>query len=173
MDIRLAGMGDLPAVLEFYEELIDAQTGAKDSPRWTKGVYPSEEDLRKHIAGERMFLGFRAGELSAAMALTRNDLEGYDAVPWRVEAAPEEVFFLHLLAVHPRHARRGLGREMVSFAMEQARSRGAKALRLDVIRENRPAVELYTSMGFQTAEESRLYYEDIGWADFWLMEYAL
>ena len=173
MDIRLAGTGDLPAVLGFYEEMIDAQAGAKHSPRWTKGVYPSEGDLREHIAGERMFLGFRAGELSAAMALTRSDLEGYDAVPWRVEAAPEEVFFLHLLAVHPRAARRGLGREMVSFAMDRARSRGARALRLDVIKDNLPALRLYASLGFSAVGENRLYYEDIGWTEFILMEYAL
>lgn len=173
MDIRPAGTEDFPAVSQFYEEMIDAQAGAEYSPRWTKGVYPSREDLRGHIAGGRMFLGFLAGGLAAAMALTESDVEGYEAVPWQVDAAPEEAVFLHLLAVHPRFFRRGLGREMVSFAMDRARSRGARALRLDVIKDNLPALRLYASLGFSAVGESRLYYEDIGWTEFILMEYAL
>lgn len=173
MEIRPAAPEDFAAVRRFYDEMIDALQGVEQSPGWTKDVYPSEEDLRGHIAARRLFLGRADGELAAAMAVTGSDVEGYEAVPWQVEAAPEEVFFLHLLAVLPRFARRGLASEMVVFAMDYARQQGGRTLRLDVLRRNLPAERLYARLGFRHVGEARLYYEDTGWADFILMEHAL
>ena len=44
----------------------------------------------------------------------------------------------------------GLGRALVSFAIERARERGCRRLELDTAEENAPALALYRSLGFRS-----------------------
>jgi ribosomal protein S18 acetylase RimI-like enzyme len=50
--------------------------------------------------------------------------------------------------VQPDARGRGLGRALVSFAIERARARGARRLELDVAEDNAAALALYGSFGF-------------------------
>jgi len=43
----------------------------------------------------------------------------------------------------------GLGRALVSFAIDRARERGCRRLELDTAEENAPALALYRSLGFR------------------------
>ena len=63
------------------------------------------------------------------------------------------------LGVHPDFRRRGLGRLLVSEAMEEARSRGSSAERLEVREGNAAARRLYESMGFVSVGRRPKYYE--------------
>ena len=45
--------------------------------------------------------------------------------------------------------RRGIGRQMVQFALDQARSRGCTVMRFDTNIDNIPASHLYENMGFE------------------------
>ena len=47
-------------------------------------------------------------------------------------------------------ARDGLGRALVSAAIERARERGCRRLELDTAEENVPALALYRSLGFRS-----------------------
>jgi ribosomal protein S18 acetylase RimI-like enzyme len=53
------------------------------------------------------------------------------------------------MAVAPEARRTGLGRRVMSDAIEQARARGDRTLLLEVIEQNTPAVKLYKSLGFR------------------------
>ena len=44
----------------------------------------------------------------------------------------------------------GLGKALVSFAIERARERGCRRLELDTAEENTPALALYRSLGFRS-----------------------
>jgi GNAT superfamily N-acetyltransferase len=52
------------------------------------------------------------------------------------------------IAVHPDFRRRGVGRGMVRFALEDIRSRGGKNVYLQVDAENETAVRMYRELGF-------------------------
>jgi ribosomal protein S18 acetylase RimI-like enzyme len=52
------------------------------------------------------------------------------------------------VAVLPGYRRRGIARQLVRAGIALARERGAKTLMLDVIAQNKPAYELYKSLGF-------------------------
>ena len=52
------------------------------------------------------------------------------------------------LAVHPSFQRRGLARALISAAVEEARRRGVRQLRLRVLGPNAAARALYASCGF-------------------------
>jgi [ribosomal protein S18]-alanine N-acetyltransferase len=64
---------------------------------------------------------------------------------------------LLLLAVDPRWRRRGLGHAMLATLVENARSRGARRLLLEMRRGN-PAESLYRSCGFAPIGERPNYY---------------
>ena len=67
-----------------------------------------------------------------------------------------------MTGVHPDYRRRGLGRIMVSAGMSYLREMGAEEVRLEVDHSNKPARELYLSLGFDLAEETVWYELNLG-----------
>jgi [ribosomal protein S18]-alanine N-acetyltransferase len=69
---------------------------------------------------------------------------------------------LHVLSVatSPDFRRRGLGRSLLTHAIEFARSRGAKTALLEVRPSNQAALALYDTFGFVTARRRPRYYAD-------------
>jgi uncharacterized protein YdhG (YjbR/CyaY superfamily)/ribosomal protein S18 acetylase RimI-like enzyme len=55
------------------------------------------------------------------------------------------------MGLAPEARGQGLGRRLLSEAVEEARARGDRAVLLEVIEQNTPAVRLYASFGFQAA----------------------
>ena len=62
-----------------------------------------------------------------------------------------------MTGVHPDHRRRGLGRVIVTAGMAYLREKGASVVRLEVDHSNKPARELYLSLGFNLADETVWY----------------
>jgi len=65
---------------------------------------------------------------------------------------------VHNLAVRPESQGGGLGRRLLSIALDIAARRGARVALLEVRESNRAAIELYRSMGFVTTAVRRNYY---------------
>ena len=62
---------------------------------------------------------------------------------------------------------------IVSHAISAAKATGQKAVRVDVLKGNLPAVKLYESLGFKFIGEVELFYEDTGLTEFLLYEYLI
>ena len=73
-----------------------------------------------------------------------------------VRAAPGEEELL-LIAVDPEHRGRGLGRRLLEQFFEDARSRGAERVFLEM-RSNNPAERLYRALGFEAIGTRPQYY---------------
>jgi RimJ/RimL family protein N-acetyltransferase len=78
------------------------------------------------------------------------------------------VLMLRGLAVDPAHQGRGVGRRLAAAAVEEARARGARRLRLRVLGHNPAALRVYEASGFvvegMLREEFRLdgrYVDDV------------
>ena len=69
---------------------------------------------------------------------------------------------LHVLdvATDPQFRRQGVGRALMNAAMGFARSHGVRLLLLEVRRHNRPAVQLYRTLGFTVSRLRSGYYDD-------------
>lgn len=65
---------------------------------------------------------------------------------------------IHDLAVHPDHRGRGLGRRLLSLALELGARRGARVAFLEVRQSNWAALHLYRAAGFQAVSVRRNYY---------------
>lgn len=173
LTIRKASEAEFSAVRAFYHNTIELMQNAPHHPGWQKGVYPSDAALRAHLRTGELYIGLAQDEIAAAMVLNHACSERYADAHWPTQASPDEVFVLHLLGVLPTHARRGYAKRMVQFAIDLARQGGGKCLRLDVLHGNLPALRLYEGLGFRYVETLPLFYEDTGWTDFLLYEYAL
>jgi ribosomal protein S18 acetylase RimI-like enzyme len=143
---------------------------AEYHPGWIKNVYPTQAFIRDSLANGELFIGLADGGIASAMAINQSSVEEYSNAVWHVDAAPHEVFVLHALGVSANLQGKGIGKRMVAHFISRCREKGAKALRLDVLGSNKPAMRLYESMGFEHIGIEKLYYEDTGLADFHLYE---
>ena len=85
--MRQAVPGDMEAVLQLYDGVINrfqAQTG---TTAWRKGVYPAEADFQKAIGAGTLYVGELEGTLAAGMIITQGTDKTYGNPPWRVDAA--------------------------------------------------------------------------------------
>ena len=173
MEIRRAGKEEFEAVRAFYYAVIDAMQTAPYRPGWQKDIYPEPEFLRVSVERGELFLGEESGETVAAMVLNHDCNEGYAKVAWPTKAAPGEVLLIHALCVYAPCAGRGLAKELVRYAIDEARRLGMKAMRLDVLKGNVPAERLYPACGFRYVDTVVMFYEDTGWTDYEMYELAL
>lgn len=173
LEIRQAVQEDMPAILELYDGVIERFQSQTGNMGWRKGVYPAEADFQKAIRAGTLYVGELEGGLAAGMIVTQGTDRSYDGAPWRVDAADDETAVIHTLGVSPSFTGQSLGLCMVEGAIELARGKGWKALRLDVLDVNKPAHRLYLRAGFQYICTKKIFYESVGLADFLLYEYAV
>lgn len=67
---------------------------------------------------------------------------------------------LYSLSVHPDSRRRGIGKALLLWAPQKAKSRGCQWISLEVKVTNQPALALYKKFGFQPVARLPRYYRD-------------
>lgn len=150
MTIRKAVASDIDDVARSYEALFDYFDSHRDRTHWLRGTYPTRAVAEKGASeGWLYVLRDEDGTLLASMLLNHNQDAEYALQPWRYAADPGQVLVLHTLCVLPGHSHRGIGRKMVQFAQDLARSRGCTVMRFDTNIDNIPASHLYENMGFE------------------------
>ena len=132
--IRVAESEDLAAVLQIYAQpaVDDGDTLPEDAARalfQRFRAYPSYH----------LYVVCLDSEIVATFALLIMDNLAHLGRP---SAIVEDV------AVDPRFQRRGIGRQMIEFAMNQAKAAGCYKLTLSAATRRREAHEFYESLGF-------------------------
>jgi len=171
-EIIIAAPEDFPRVRAFYHSIIDEMHHFPWFPCWEKDVYPSGDSLRSCISRGEMRLLIIDEEIAAAAALG-DELDCTDDVRWPSGAKDVETASVNMVAAHPRFARQGLGKQIVSHLMDLAREQGLRSLRLDVVDINEPAKRLYTGLGFQYVSSSTTVFDDGSSLNFDLYECIL
>jgi ribosomal protein S18 acetylase RimI-like enzyme len=132
--IRIAELADLAAVLQIYAQpaVDDGDTLPADAARalFQKfSAYPSYH----------LYVACLDTDVVGSFALLVMDNLAHLGRP---SAVVEDV------AVDPQFQRRGVGRQMIEFAMEQAKAAGCYKLTLSAATHRREAHEFYESLGF-------------------------
>ncbi|MBO4219148.1 MAG: GNAT family N-acetyltransferase [Erysipelotrichaceae bacterium] len=172
MITRRADITDLERLYGFYDAVIDQQSHDQYGPDWTKGIYPSEDDIRSHLEKGEFLLVCQDGQIAGAAVLSLGEEEMYKAGNWARKVPDEEVAIVHLLAVSPAFRHQGVSGILMDYLLEEAR-RMARVIHLDVVCGNLPALKLYQRHGFTSAGQLEVYYEDTGDIVVELLQYDL
>jgi GNAT superfamily N-acetyltransferase len=81
-------------------------------------------------------------------------LERSNNAHWLNPVVDSGVHYVHALSVKPKARGKRVGMQLLSGALQAAKTAGHKALQLDVLSDN-PAVNFYQSMGLELLVESR------------------
>ena len=171
--MRACVMNDLPALLDFYQLVINETEDLSVYARWVYGQHPTEEMITNYVRQGNMYCSEDGTDITAAVAVTPYQTDDYHGINWQLALKDDEVAVVHILAVNPRFRNRGCAKAMVREVISLADSKGLKAVRLDALACNIPAHRLYESLGFQKRDVRHWYAENTGWFDFYLFEYLL
>ena len=99
LEVRKARADEIDAVLDFYAKMIDGMQGTDFDVQWRHDGHPSKDFLREAVADGQMIVGVLEGEgIASAMVVNHEGEPGYEAGPWSVDAPPESVGVLHVVA---------------------------------------------------------------------------
>lgn len=163
MELRLAKKNDLFQLKKMYEKIIDNMN--KNNIQIWDEVYPCEF-FKDDIENERLYVLTKDDEIAAAFALCESN-DGEDYLKWK--NAKEKALYIDRLGVNVKYLRQGIAGIMLKNAMQLAKQKNAKYLRLFVVDINKPAISLYLKNGFKQVQG--IYEEKID-DDFTLREYG-
>ena len=174
MLIRCAEEKDFRELRQCYDHMCEV-LGEKDFlPEGDKGGFPSDEMVKNAITEKDQFIGIEDGQIVAAYIMNHDCDEAYHTVRWLTDAEDKEMVVLHALRVLPEYGGRGYSKQLVQHAIDTARERGLKSIRLDCIEGNDIPQKMYMSFGFAYVDTVEITYADIGIPrKFLLYEFAL
>ena len=164
---------DFNRLVEFYKYVTEETEGMYEYCRWIYGRHPSDEMIRDFLERGEMYFEEDGDNIVAATAMTLYQPETYREVNWQLDLKDDEAAVVHILAIDPRLQHTGKGKAVMKELFDIARSEGKKALRLDVLDTNIPAQKLYSSLGFRDCGTYNWYVANLGYTDFYLLEYIL
>lgn len=150
MELIKCGQEYLEETAAFYRNVVSHLEETVNYPKWTRN-YPNRESVETSIRRGEQYVYVDKGKVVGAVVLNENPDGDYEAGDWRVQLDRGEYLVIHTFAVNPGMRGQGIGSHMADACIELARRKGYKAIRLDVVPGNTPAVRLYKGKGFTFA----------------------
>ena len=148
MIIRKCREKDIEEAGAFYDRTVLYLEEHTNYPKWTYGSYPSEGYVREMYSRGNMYLCFRDGDIAAAFVLDDDPEDEFANGTWPTGLRNGEYLVIHAMAVDRSAGRSGIGTEILGFCEREARDKGYRALRVDVVPDNHPAKAFYEKNGF-------------------------
>lgn len=170
MVLQRASLEDYDSIIAFYDDVIERTPEIEEHARWQHGKHPTADGIKSYVNEGCMYLYKEQDTIVGAMALTMYQGADYHAIGWSRQVQDDEVSVIHILAVSPDKQGTGIGSEMVREAINLAKAKGMKSIRLDALATNTPAHKIYERLGFVYKGKQHLYAENTGWTDFFFFE---
>ena len=150
MELVKCELEHLEQVHQFYERVVEYLLENVNYPQWSK-EYPCRESVSAAIAKGDQYLFAEDGQMIGAVVLNCDPGGNYAAGEWSRELRDGEYMVIHTFAVDPSIQHKGIGSEMLDSCIEFAKEAGYKAIRLDAVPGNIPAINLYKKKAFTYA----------------------
>ena len=162
MIIRYAEEKNFIELRQFYDGMCKVLSEKDFLPEGDKGGFPPDEMIKDAIKERNQFIGIEDGRIVAAYIMNHDRDEAYHAVKWLIDANDNETVVIHALRVLPEYGGRGYSKQLVQHAIDTARERNLKSIRLDCIEGNDIPQKMYMSFGFKYVDTVEITYVDIG-----------
>ena len=108
--------------------------------------YPSKKIFKEDIESNSLYLAKINQEIVGCIMLTKNKDDVYKDIKWLSEDNIN--LYIHRLAVHPLFQKKGIGRKMMDFAEDYAKSNNYESVRLDTFSKNKRNNIFYENRGY-------------------------
>ena len=170
MKYRVAENSELEKLKKLYDDVIDHQKEDDYGAGWTKDVYPSRNDLERHLEDDLVYVIDDDGVFCGAGIISLHEDEMYRNAAWTAKLADDEVAVLHLFTIHPSQRGKGRAKDFLKYIIQET-AKTSKAIHIDVVKGNLSAFRTYEKCGFTYIGEFGVWYEDTGDIIVDLMEY--
>jgi predicted N-acetyltransferase YhbS len=140
--IRAAIEGDIPRILELYEELVITTSEAEQNRN------PSLDDSRKVYAqiqampGHELLVAEDGGEVVGSVVLLIVPNLSHRASPWAI---------IENVIVTQKYRKQGIGRQLMEYAVDRAQEAGCYVIELSSNKTRNEAHRFYESLGFEAS----------------------
>lgn len=152
MELRLAEKSDLPSLKIMFDDIV--KNMHKNGITIWNEYYPYEE-FECDIENKNLYLLTQNNHIVSAFGVYPST-NGQDHFKW--QDATAKALYLGRVGVNVNFLRQGVGSIVLSSALAIVKEKKASFLRLLVVENNKPAINLYLKNGFIQAEG---YYEEI------------
>lgn len=174
MIIKKCTEEDIARVGEFYDRNVAhmIETGT-NYPIWRYKDYPSTGTVEENVKEGYQYCCVQDDNVCGAFVLNDNPGGAYNKAKWQVDLSEGEYLVLHTLCIDFKESGKGLGVQCVGFTIDYARGRGYRAVRLDIVPTNIPAIKLYEKCGFKLTDTLDLERNIAGIPEFVVMEFVI
>jgi ribosomal protein S18 acetylase RimI-like enzyme len=118
--------------------------------QWNE-YYPSEAIFKKDISRKELYVLVHNSSIVGCITISKfMDVE-YEPVQWLSQN--NRNIYIHRLAIHPDHQKKGYARQLMDFAETYARDNKFISIRLDTFSQNERNQKFYETRGYRKLEE--------------------
>lgn len=151
MNIRLANLVDIPAIMLLIKEVVPLMRAAGNF-QWSDD-YPNPEVFERDIKSDQLWVAEIDRDIAGVIAITHDQSEEYAQVGWDLT---EPAIVTHRLAVSARYRGMGIAAALLNKAEEEAVCQGIRILRIDTNTNNQATQKLFPKLGYVYSGEISL-----------------
>lgn len=148
MKIRLAQLGDVPAIMQIVRAVVPPMR-ASGNLQWDD-IYPNPGVFEQDIALAQLWVAEIDAELAGVVALTTDQSPEYIQTGWDIEVP---AIVVHRLAVDPAFQGRGVAIALMRQAEVVAEAKGIDRVRVDTNTHNQVTQRLLPKLGYGLSGE--------------------
>lgn len=144
MKIEVASMNDLKSITSLYTS-VTKNLRNNGVTQWDR-FYPNRFVISKDLKNRQLHAIINEDFCIGAVVVNGDQSTKYAHLPWKDQEGRPAV--IHRLAVHPDSQGKGIGKQLLLYAEEWAKSQGYTSIRLDAYTANPAAVTMYARAGY-------------------------
>lgn len=151
MNIEAASINDLKSIKSLYAA-VTKHLRNNGVTQWDR-FYPNGFVIGKDLKSRHLHAILNDGVCIGAVVVNEDQSSKYTDLPWSDQKGRPAV--IHRLAVHPDSQGRGIGKQLLLYSEELAKSRGYTSIRLDAYTANPAAITMYERAGYDPKGQIR------------------
>lgn len=119
---------------------------AKEIYQWNEH-YPSKSAFVKDCEREELYVLEKQSKIIGTVVITPYKDKEYDDIQWLTTSQSKNLY-IHRLAVHPEHQKKGYAQKLMQFAEAFANQKNYDSIRLDTFSQNKRNQLFYEKRGY-------------------------